>query len=367
MPINNGDIIVKCWDPTTEEISLTKNLPEGSMNALISAILNGELDTQLGPYPLSQHHLWQNNSNLLNLSILKRADIPLGTLIYPGDADDLQSLPKHLVTELKPYFPDIARIAKFSNISEIEQKILKGIRNNPNNNVTSLTCFYLDKSGILEGLIDTNHRHSWEESLGELQLSFILFLLLYSNKALNYWKEALSLICQSEKYLLENIPFTITFLRILYEQLNFTPVVFFETELSSQNFLRPAFSSLFSILNSNSLPSTLLEHKKRLLTFIQKKFNLFEESDVSEILIESPGRILQTEEEYFNLIDEDKPVIVMETAIEGVETDVDKNSHSSNNNTSDSIITDNITTVTAMEIFPNGSTYLLQLNIFAVT
>ncbi len=113
------------------------------------------------------------------------------------------------------------------------------------------------------------------------QLSFVLFLLLYSYPALEQWKALVSLISESERVLLHgpssstnssrapqagsktnmnNRPgsnrgdasqmkegnFGALFIRTFYEQLNYVPEDFFENELSKDSFLKPVVSSLFS-------------------------------------------------------------------------------------------------------------------------
>jgi hypothetical protein len=92
----------------------------------------------------------------------------------------------------------------------------------------------------------------------------------------------------------------------VYEQLNLSPGDFFENELSKDNFLRPAISSLFMALDRPGLESSLFEHKRRLLTFLQKKFNLFDELEADE-----EGMVVDR----YNLVDEDRPVIVPEEDI----------------------------------------------------
>ena len=326
-----GDVHVKLWDSANEEISVSNKLSEQSYNNLITAISNGELDRMLGPYPVDQYHMWINISNLITDRVMCRCDLGSDILVYPGDL--LEDAPskkfkcKSPEMAMKPYFPNLARIAKFVDISLYETKLLDKLRQNPSNTSPELTSFFLDKSSIINTIIHEYFNDYYEDLLGELQLSFILFLLLYSHVALLKWKQLIYYICQSESFLISNPSFSNIFLRILYEQLNFSPTDFFENELSKDNFLRPAMTSLFSSLNNNYNNPTVMEHRKRLYNYLQKKYGLFEESaslascvveDSSPLGHKSDESLLVKKavwgpeaDERCNLMIDEKPVVVL--------------------------------------------------------
>lgn len=314
---SKDEIIVKQWDSVNEEISINATLSEGSLHTLLQAIHTGMLNSNLGPYPLSQHHLWLNITGFISNSVLTQANIPPGTLVFPGDASDLNdgSELKSNSSSVTPYFPNIARVTRYSNIEEIELKL----RYEPNKDLTSL---HMDKSEVLERLVDGCHEGSWEDVLGELQLAFIVFILLFSYPALQFWKRIVSVICNSRRILVSSAhsSFSCAFLRILYEQLNFCPADFFENELSKDSFLKPAVSALFANMDQENLDTALQEHHRRLLTFMKKKFGLFESSNnnnssndcssSSASLSQQRRSSLYTGEELYNLVDEDMPVVV---------------------------------------------------------
>ncbi len=309
-----GEIIILRWDKGNEEISLEHDLPEGALQALHLAICNGELDKQLGPYPYTQLHLWNNVSGLMTARVLERADCKPGTPLYPGDAEDLDKQRKERVnqTAVVPHFDGLARVARFVNIMGMD-KLLKLSFETP----SEKTSYCMEKSALLEKLIDEEYNGGWEDMLGEMQLSFLFFLLLYSYPALEHWKYLVHTISLSERYLLENPKFSCAFFRLFYEQLNFSPTDFFETELSKDNFLKPVLSNLLIATDidyshggvDGEKNATMFEHRKRFVNFIRKKFSLFD-SDVSA---EFGGSV-------FDLMDEDYPVIVdtVDSTISGV-------------------------------------------------
>jgi A1 cistron-splicing factor AAR2 len=295
-------IVIKSWDSVVEDILPSHTLSDWSVANLIQSIDRGELDGNLGPYPLDTLKSWQNLSNYLTLSVLASVGLAPHTPIFPGDYDDL--MPKQRTEQnlqaIQPYFPNVARVAQYCDIKKIEKELILNLRDR-----SKVTAFNLDKSDLLEHLIKT-HYGSWENLLGEFQLSFLLFMLLYSYPSLNQWKLLVSLICLSEKFLLEHSDFACGFLRCFYEQLHYSPDDFFETEISCENFLRPAFSSLFEILGTHSLDSHVREHRNRIFSFIQKKFNLYDEK----------AELVLTGDEKYTLVDEDMPVVVSEKELQ---------------------------------------------------
>ena len=59
-----------------------------------------------------------------------------------------------------------------------------------------LSLFFIDKSSFLEEIINSICGGRWEDLLGEIQLAFLMFLLLYSHDALMYWKKIIDIVCR---------------------------------------------------------------------------------------------------------------------------------------------------------------------------
>jgi hypothetical protein len=177
----------------------------------------------------------------------------------------------------------------------------------PSQRATQLTALYMDKSLLLETMVVEKYNGLWENLLGELQLSFVLFLLIFCHDSLEQWKRLVDTICRSESYLLAKPDFAMAFMRALYEQMNFTPSDFFHDELSKDSFLRPALSHLFESLagaEALAVSSSLVEHRKRLLTFLQKKFDMF-----GEVYDGDGGQLMDATNGYL-CDDDDAPVVV---------------------------------------------------------
>jgi len=324
--VGNKDIHVKRWDSSQEEILPRIDLSESSLRNLHHSLAIGELNEYLGPYPLQQHHTWKNITNFISLDVLDRADCSLCSLIYPGDDSDVLVLERtpaqttrnkhggHSSEAVKPYFPDSARIARFSDLQMIEMELIESLPPGPKR-ASTVTAMMMDKSTLVEHMITHIHQGSWSQFLGEIQLSFVLFMVLYSYPALKQWKLFVYSVCSSERLLQNNQPFTSAFLRMLFGQLNFAPADFFENELSTQNFLRPTITALFSALSGPGLNPTLLEHKKRLRTFLQKKFNLHETEPFESVDASTGMQVTYEEEDFYNIAEEDLPTFVSEEEV----------------------------------------------------
>lgn len=324
---NGYDVSVRRWDPIEEHICASNNLSPESMATLVQELRRGDLNGNLGPYPVAQHHVWLNLSCFIHEKVLLRANCPAEEIIYPSEAHDLASLViPSSSSKSSTKFEDKSRktdktfilqgnYAQFVNLTAAEVRLRDQISRTTTSasRPSELTALFIDKSSLLDDLQQNEYDSSWENILGEMQLSFILFLMIFCYDALEHWKKLVDTICRSERFLILKPDFAVAFMRILYEQLNFSPSDFFANELSKDNFLRPAISALFENLRQERgvLDTSILEHRKRLIKFFQKKFNLFHDhGDLS-----SPENT-RTSSDAFNLVEGDLPIVVDSSEID---------------------------------------------------
>ena len=312
-----GDLVVRSWDPANEEITATNVLSDASMAALKLSLELGELNHQLGPYPFPQHHTWLNLSAHISATVLERTDCAPGSMVIPGVAEDMEALPGNSSSStssserssraVKHYFPGLARVARFADLAAAEANLREAAHAHPSSpdRAQLLTSLYMDKTKISQHLVDSYFGGSWNELLGEMQLAFVLFLLVFSHPALVYWKAAVHLVCCSETLVHQQPSVVASFIKCFHAQLNFSPEDFFEIELSRENFLRPSLSALFTALSGADVPDPLPEYSKRLLKFVRKKFDLYPDAGQGELKGQGQDAL-----EIFNLVDEDMPVVV---------------------------------------------------------
>lgn len=304
---SKNDLVIHRWDSYQEEIVPSNSLSTESIDQLHTDIMNGALNSNLGPYPIHQHHVWKNISCFISNHVLERSGCKVHSVIVPGNDDDIdmnidkiklrsaiEKTDKNVKTsnvkqlhQSNTAYPSVhcnATVSpSFINIHGVEITMVEHIQSINPQSGRAITAFMMDKSSLLQHLLQHHYHNSHHYLLGEMQLSFLLFIFLYSYPALKQWKAIVYLISSSEQYLHEHQDFTSTFMKTLYSQLNFTPTEFFENELSTNNFLRPIFTSLLSSLSSSSSSSSddstkmnpsMIEHKKRFMRFLEKKFNL---------------------------------------------------------------------------------------------
>ena len=317
-----NELVVRSWDRATEEITPANVLSEESTRELEFALQRGLLNDQLGPYPFALHHTWRNLCNCISARVLERANCTVGNSVLPGDAVTLESLElKKMSAANSIKREEKLGVPRFANMELVEasvkEKLNKASAGDAASRARELTGLYMDKSAILFELSDQYFDHSWSDLLGEAQLAFLLFLLLFSETALEHWKALIHLVASSETAMKRHPQFAADFIRALHAQLNFAPTDFFDAELSRKNFLAPTFTALFSSLKAPSasgtepLPEILAESVRRMLKFVGKKFHIFEAANAAR-----PGAqgLAQDDEEFYNLIEEDMPVVVASIA-----------------------------------------------------
>jgi A1 cistron-splicing factor AAR2 len=315
------DVVVRPWDAFHEVISPQDTLSEAARATLMHELHRGTLNDRVGPYPVAEAHVWSNLSRFIDDAVLRRARCPVGECVLASEATDdfvhlnlppraqgpaptvsasaaapssSSSSPRATNTDAAAATAAAARGGATEGVrggpaafvplaaaeTQLREQLHAGPAASPAARADALTALHLDKSPLLETLLVTEYGGRGERLLGELQLAFLLFLLIFCHDALEHWKRLVDAVCRSEAFLAAKPDFAMAFVRVLYEQLNFAPTDFFDNELSKDNFLRPALAALLDNLpagagDGGTLSSSLGEHRRRLLAFVQKKFNLF--------------------------------------------------------------------------------------------
>ena len=126
--------------------------------------------------------------------------------------------------------------------------------------VAEKTKYSIDKSYLLRNLLSRNVFKLDTDILGELQLSFLIFLLGQVYDGFEQWKKILSLLTHCEEEILTRPNLFTGFIDCLLIQLKEFPSDFFDDELSSSPFLEDCFVSLVenckhAIIRSQELTS----------------------------------------------------------------------------------------------------------------
>ena len=76
-----SDVVVRQWDSFEEHICSTNTLSDESMLTLMLQLRMGDLNSSLGPYPVAEHHIWQNLSCFILENVLLRASCQRGQVL----------------------------------------------------------------------------------------------------------------------------------------------------------------------------------------------------------------------------------------------------------------------------------------------
>ena len=280
------DVIVWKWDAGKEDLVPGRTaMPEGALTALDAAAIRGHLDGQLGPYPTEQSPVWAKLSQHLTVALFARCELPMGTKVLPGDAE-LDSDDEPAESAVVSYFGESGRAARFTATppplprlkkpSQIVPGASAGMHTEaeaeagggagdgegaaapatvPTRHAATLaaipsderTAWCTDTGARCEALVNESFGGEWGLLLGELQLAFLLFTLLYSAPALAHWKQSLALLCSCGHITVRRQHEVFAALcRLLQVQLRFLPEDFFVADLSKDNFLKPTLAGLFA-------------------------------------------------------------------------------------------------------------------------
>ncbi|ETW08543.1 hypothetical protein H310_01103, partial [Aphanomyces invadans] len=258
--IKPNDVVIRTWSSETEElVPMTR---EADIENLTRAVHGFQLDGNLGAYPQKHAKSWHRLSKYITKDILAKCGLTVGGTISPGDPDAV-SLDRGDAA-IKPFFPDVAQVARFTRLTKpTSQRV-----------ASDLTRYHVDSSEHLEWLLKTHYSNDWRALLGEVQLSFVLFLFISSLDALHQWKQFVWMLCSCEDAVTTRPELFAAFLQLTQVHLEQVGTDFFQDELATDNFIKASLASLFEILHDDTLNDKLLERAAKLKQFLKDRFQL---------------------------------------------------------------------------------------------
>ncbi|KAI9204343.1 A1 cistron-splicing factor [Polychytrium aggregatum] len=137
-----------------------------------------------------------------------------------------------------------------------------------------VTKYSMDKSYLLETLLP-RRPEGYKQILGELELSFIIFLIGQVYDGFEQWKCLIQLLTQCEEALsTHGSTLMAEFVGVLYAQLEECPLDFFTDAITSDNFIRVALLAFMRIMQENAsiAPTILTTRTEKLAAFVQQRF-----------------------------------------------------------------------------------------------
>lgn len=133
-------------------------------------------------------------------------------------------------------------IAKNLNFLEIKTKFIASDAKE-----SELTQLYLDRTPIIKKIIETKLKGDFKSFLGELQISFITFLIGEELGGFEQWKKIIQLLCYSEKYVYQKPELYAEGIRCIFSMIKQFPKDFFFDILSKNNFVGNCLKNLYCI------------------------------------------------------------------------------------------------------------------------
>lgn len=343
------------------------------LEEFVEKLKEGALSSHLASYPSDTFTTWKNLTGMISSEFLEdRMNLEeFVHLTFNFDCEDeneeekLQEQLSNLPSTTEMTIEEGYQTPSFRSLKWKDYKEMAGLL------PEEITILHHDPSCLLEliltsfspSLTSTSDLfQSWGNLLGEVQLSFICMLHLYSERSLNFWKRCIHLISSCSSFITAFPHLISPFLKLIHSQLSTMEDDFFISDLAStrkNNFLVEALSNIFRIVtkdqfslgendlalspqlfeifsqfsNENSSMQedidSLIEAKLRLLSFVRTKFGLFPLDERSGGLyvpnlssnqpIQSTLTDALTSEVAFLMNEEDMPVIVTQLELSGYE------------------------------------------------
>ncbi|KAM7277889.1 hypothetical protein ACFE04_005023 [Oxalis oulophora] len=217
-----SEVIVRKWDQQDEHLV---KISEEECEGYSQAVRNLEFDKHLGPYNLSQYGDWKRLSNYVTKSVIDRLE-PIGGEITVIDEPGMdKNTPK---TSMEKALDEQLRTSKFTTSIEKSQRrkcyytSIPRLIKHRGAQGEQLTSFNIDKTQLLESIIIKEFGGSEELLLGELQFSFIAFLMGQSLDGFLQWKSLVTLLfgCTEAPFHTRSQLFT-KFIKVIYYQLKY--------------------------------------------------------------------------------------------------------------------------------------------------
>ncbi|KAJ3070709.1 a1-alpha2 repression [Podochytrium sp. JEL0797] len=268
------EIYVTQWNASDEDLRDDSTLDKTHVERLKYNIM--EFEPNLGAYPLMPHPQQPLPTYQKWLRLTNYITEPLLNALLPGSkkVSSLVSVSRFSDLDESIMGPSKAADEKMAERAASDLVSLN-IRFTPvdlkrsfppNATPDQTTKYWLDKSYLLTNVLKTRYNGDYKALLGEIQFSFILFLVGQVYDGLEQWKALVQLICSS-KEAFPSLSSTLyyDFLAVLHAQLQECPQDFFVDMLSSSNFLRTAIVELVCTLRDRDavdrLPNVKLEQR----------------------------------------------------------------------------------------------------------
>lgn len=266
------EMLVKSWDVQEEDVSQEVTSEEETQRFRDN--LMGDLDQFLAPYDYQVYQRWKSLTDYISPEVVKKLNPKSGRI---NSAPHLISRPfqsssrnqSDTVSSSKNQSDTVSSCrnqsdtvssttrtrdekmnSKLPQMDEDERSAinftrLEGLKSHPaNSSAAEITRHSMDRSYQLEQLMN-----QWDGNLdnilGEIQFSFVCFLVGQVFEAFEHLKSLLKIVCSSDSFTARHPSFFMNFIRVLHFQLKEVPLDFFVDIVDNDNFLVSILKTLF--------------------------------------------------------------------------------------------------------------------------
>ncbi|XP_028794826.1 protein AAR2 homolog isoform X1 [Neltuma alba] len=264
--IGPSEVIVRKWDQQEERLI---KLSEEEEERYRQAVKNLEFDRHLGPYNLNHYVDWKRLSNFISKSVIERLEPIGGEINVVHESGMVGNTPKTLMEKA---LEKQLKASKFATSADKSQSQRKGCYYTSVPSVIKckgmqgqeLTSLNLDKTQLLETLLEKDYGGSEDLLLGELQFAFVAFLMGQSLEAFLQWKSIVSLFlgCTEAPFHTRSQLFK-KFMKVIYYQLKYGlqkdrpdetgPALLDDSWFSADSFLHRLCKDFFSLVQDASV------------------------------------------------------------------------------------------------------------------
>ncbi|KAM0901477.1 hypothetical protein ACQ4PT_020011 [Festuca glaucescens] len=162
------------------------------------AVKRFEFDDHLGPYNLDTFGDWKQLSSYLSQSVIERLEPIGGEITIALETSWMDRAPQ---TDMERRLMEQLREDKFAKISPAQPErrgcyytTIPASVKHKNISANELTLLNLDRTSLLESVLAKSYQDQEDLLLGELQFSFIAFMMGQSLEAFMQWKALVSLL-----------------------------------------------------------------------------------------------------------------------------------------------------------------------------
>jgi hypothetical protein len=271
---NHGEserIVAHRYDPVTEEVCAAP-IDDASVNNLETSIRQGQVEAvRIIPYSKfltdMEREEWQARAtSFITTDLLLSRNVIPGTKIIPGsyqgDDDPVVESPTQVnnMEDGRPLrYPPIPVMENSSSSRHRRRctrhagtkRFLSALK--PGQRTSLMTAVAVEDEGstavILRHVLESCHDNSWRVLLGDIQLSFIVFLNLHCLASLEHWRDLIAMLSFSKIIDEDHMDLYLNFATILQNQMKFMDRDFFDdVEFSGDNFFQPALLRVSKLL-----------------------------------------------------------------------------------------------------------------------